>query len=271
MSFPATLTDAALQVLDEADPAGKVRLTYSFAQAWREGQITAIGDTPPPQRPARPEKPTLISPSDMPKRSTGGGKRRLALVHAIQHIELNAIDLAWDIIARFADPNLPKGFYDDWVLVAEDEARHFEMLGTRLGELGACYGDLPAHDGLWEAATKTEDDLLARLALVPMLLEARGLDTTPATVARLHGNGDDATAALMAAIGEDEISHVAAGVRWFEHICAQRGLEPIQTFQGFVADRFRGTIKPPFNFEARDRAQFARAYYEAEPAPGSGP
>lgn len=262
MTTPLTLTDAALRVLGEPDPAGKGRLTFAFAQAWRTGEITDVGEASTPPRPARPPKPQLISPGDMPKRSTGGGPRRLALLHAIAHIELNAIDLAWDIIARFTAPDLPRAFYDDWVLVAEDEARHFEMLVQRLRELGSDYGDLPAHDGLWEAAEKTSDTLLARLALVPLVLEARGLDTTPPTVAKLRSNGDEATAALLDEIAEDEISHVAAGIRWFEHGCAQRGLEPIATYKALVAERFRGQIKPPFNLEARDRAKFARAYYE---------
>lgn len=262
MDLPTTLTGAALQVMDAPDPADKVRLTYAFAKAWQDGEISDIGDTPPPARPARPAHPILTRPGDMPKRSKGGAKGRVALVHAIQHIELNAIDLAWDIIARFASPGLPKGFYDDWVKVADDEARHFEMLGVRLNELGARYGDLPAHDGLWEAATKTSDDVLARLALVPMLLEARGLDTTPATVTRLQGNGDDTTASIMAEICEDEISHVAAGVRWFEYVCKQRDLAPVDTYQNLIRERYNGQVREPFNRDARDRAQFNRAYYE---------
>lgn len=262
MARPNTLTDAALRVLDAPEPAEKVRLTHAFAQAWRTGAIAGVGDTPPPARPARPARPELMRPGDMPKRSKGGTKGRQALVHAIAHIELNAIDLAWDIVARFAAPELPHAFYDDWVHVAEDEARHFEMLEQRLVELGASYGDLPAHDGLWEAATDTSDDLLARLALVPMLLEARGLDTTPATVARLNRNGDDATAAIMAEIGADEVGHVAAGVRWFEHVCAQRGAPPVETFRELVRTRFKGQLKPPFNRDARDRSGMARDYYD---------
>lgn len=261
MGLPSTLTDAALRVLDAPEPTDKVRLTYAFAQAWRAGTIADVGDTPPPVRPARPARPELMRPGDMPKRSKGGTKGRQALVHAIAHIELNAIDLAWDIVARFASPDLPRTFYDDWVQVAEDEARHFEMLQKRLVELGAAYGDLPAHDGLWEAATDTNDDLLARLALVPMLLEARGLDTTPATVARLNKNGDDATAAIMAEIGADEVDHVAAGVRWFEHLCAQRGAPPVETFHELVRTRFKGQIKPPFNTNAREQAGMAQDYY----------
>ena len=260
--LPPSLTDAALGVLSAPDPAQKVRLTYAYAQASRDGTIANVRDTPPPARPAPPDKPEPVSPGDMPKRSTGGGKRRLALLHAIAHIELNAIDLGWDIVSRFADPDLPRAFYDDWVTVAEDEARHFEMLCQRLTELGAHYGEFPAHDGLWEAADKTADDLLARLALVPMVLEARGLDTTPATVAKLNANGDTATASLMAEIADDEISHVAAGVRWFEHVCGVRALEPVATFKALVSERFRGPLKPPFNTEARDHAGMARSYYE---------
>ena len=263
MSAPTTLTEAAVAVLNAAAPADKVRLTHLYAEQWRDGAIKSVGDTSPPDRPARPARPELRRPGDMPKRSKSGVKGRVALVHAIAHIELNAIDLAWDIIARFAAEDLPRAFFDDWVQVALDEARHFEMLDARLGDLDAAYGELPAHDGLWEAATDTADDLAARLALVPMLLEARGLDTTPATVARLERNGDEATAKIMAEIGEDEVGHVAAGVRWFEHLCAKRGLDPVPTFRGLVETRFKGQLKPPFNHEARARAGFAEAYYAA--------
>ena len=265
MDLPATLSDAAYRVLSEPAPDEKVRLTHAYARAWTNGAIADVGDARPPDRPARPARPELKRPGDMPNRTKGGVKGRIALVHAIAHIELNAIDLGWDIIARFAHEDLPRAFFDDWVQVAEDEARHFEMLQKRLVELDATYGDLPAHDGLWEAATDTADDLAARLALVPMLLEARGLDTTPATVARLERNGDATTAAIMAEIGEDEIAHVAAGVRWFEHLCANRGLVPVATFHDLVKTRFKGQIKPPFNTDARSRAGLSRAYYEAAP------
>lgn len=257
-----SLTAAACEVLLTPDPAEKVRLTYAYAKAWRDGEIAEMGAVFPKDRPARPQKPVLCKPGEMPKRSTGGGKRRINLIHAIAHIELNAIDLAWDAVARFG-PDLPKGFSDDWVQVAEDEAVHFELLEQRLNELDAAYGDLPAHDGLWEAAENTADDILARMALAPMLLEARGLDTTPATVERLRKNGDEATADIMARIGEEEIDHVAAGVRWFEYVCNQRDLDPIPTFKGLVATRFKGQIKPPFNIEARNRANMSDLYYQA--------
>lgn len=197
----------------------------------------------------------------MPKRSRGGGKRRTALIHAIAHIELNAIDLAWDAVARFASSDLPKAYYDDWVQVAVDEAKHFDLLNTRLHQLDAAYGDFPAHNGLWEAAVKTNSDVLERMALVPMILEARGLDTTPASVDRLRLNGDNETASIMDLIGREEIDHVAAGVRWFEYVCKKRSLEPISTFHELREKNLKGTLKPPFNQAARDQAGMNPAYY----------
>lgn len=266
MTSSATLSDAACRVLNTAEPVEKIRLTYAYAHDWRADNITEIGTSSPPERPQRPAKPILCHPSDMPKRSAGGGKRRVNLVHAIAHIELNAIDLAWDAVARFAPLNLPKAFYDDWVQVAEDEAHHFELLQNRLVELGSSYGEIPAHDGLWEAALNTKDDVLARMALAPMLLEARGLDTTPPTVERLRANGDAATADIMELIGEEEISHVAAGVKWFEYVCEQRDLAPMPTFKALVKERYKGQIKPPFNVPARTQAGMRGEYYEPEQA-----
>jgi uncharacterized ferritin-like protein (DUF455 family) len=257
-----TLTQAACQVLAAPEPGEKVRLTYAFAESWRAGEIVDIGDSRPPDRPARPLKPELCSPALMPKRSSGLGKRRTALIHALAHIELNAIDLAWDIVARFTGEDWPRAFYDDWLQVAVDEAKHFEMLDTRLHELCAAYGDMTAHDGLWEAAQKTQSDILQRLSLVPMVLEARGLDTTPATVERLTQNGDSATAEILAIIAHDEISHVAAGVRWFEYVCEKRKLEPFSTFKTELSKNFNGHLKPPFHYAARDLANMSRNYYD---------
>jgi uncharacterized ferritin-like protein (DUF455 family) len=200
----------------------------------------------------------------MPKRRAFGSPQgRIALLHALAHIELNAIDLAWDIIARFADGALPRVFFDDWTGVAAEEAGHFTLLEHRLGQLGAGYGDLPAHDGLWEAAAATADDLLARLAVVPLVLEARGLDVTPDMIERLDRLGDPESAAVLRMIYEDEIGHVATGRRWFEHACAARGgLPPMETYHALVRRHFRGQLKPPFNAEARQRAGFAASFYE---------
>lgn len=210
-----TLTGRAVAILETADPQAKCVATRVLAADWREGRIGEIGDTLPPPRPARPERPELLPPNRMPKRSYGGDAGRIGLLHALAHIEFNAIDLAWDIIARFAHVGLPKGFFDDWVQVALDEAEHYEALEVLLASLGSHYGALPAHDSLWEAATKTAHDARARLAVVPMVLEARGLDTTPATIEKLTRNGDLDTVKALEVIYRDEIRHVAAGTRWF--------------------------------------------------------
>lgn len=199
----------------------------------------------------------------MPKRGKAGGRAgRIALLHALAHIELNAVDLACDILCRFTEAAMPAAFYDDWAGVAEDEARHFALLSVRLGELNASYGDLPAHGGLWQAATETAHDLLARLAVVPLVLEARGLDVTPAMIANLRRAGDGRSADILRVIYEEEIGHVAAGRRWFDHLCRRRTLDPRPTYQSLVRRHFKGPLKPPFNREARDGAGFAAAYYE---------
>lgn len=258
-----TLCDAAVAVLSTAAPLEKVRLTRDFAAAWRDGRIATFGDSPPPDRPARPDRPELKLPKDMPKRGRGGSdQNRIALLHALAHIELNAIDLAWDLVCRFVGEGLPKGFTDDWIQVADDEARHFRMLEDRLNALGAGYGDLPAHDGLWQAATTTAHDLAARLAIVPMVLEARGLDVTPDTVRRLRAFGDEESAGLLQTIHDEEITHVAAGRRWFGQVCAMRGVDPVSTWQELVRVHFRGVVKKPFNLESRQAAGFGPEFYE---------
>ncbi|CCQ74338.1 ferritin-like domain-containing protein [Magnetospira sp. QH-2] len=263
MTKRLSLCAAARDILTTPDPLDKVAGSFDLARAWRAGDVTEIGagSFSAPDRPARPRMPELRAPRHMPRRSKSGLAGRVALLHAIAHIELNAIDLAWDLIVRFGRMDHPRPFFDDWVAVAEDEARHFELLHQRLLDLGSVYGDLPAHDGLWEAAEATQDDLMARLALVPMLLEARGLDTTPPTVARLLRNGDRESADILALIGEEEESHVAAGVRWFGVACADRDQTPSEAYQHLVRSRFRGRIKPPFNEPARNRAGLTGDYY----------
>lgn len=257
-----TLTAAAAAILTTADPAEKCRLTRAAAAAWGQGGLSRVGDTAPPARPARPERPPLLAPRLMPKRAYGGERGRIGLLHALAHIELNAIDLAWDIVGRFAGHDLPADFHTDWIEVAVDEAHHFELLANLLAGLGAAYGDLPAHDGLWQAAEKTADDPLARLVVVPMTLEARGLDTTPATIERLRANGDTLTPPVLQVIFNDEIRHVAAGTRWFRFLATRAGLEPRAHYQRLLAERFPGGLKAPFNHEARARADFPRDWYE---------
>ena len=261
MSIPYTLGEAACSILNDPIPASKVSKTQEYVAAWKSGEIAEIGSSCPPRHPARPSKPELKSPRDMPRRRPTGNSGRFAFVHAITHIELNAINLAWDIVARFTDEDLPRKFYDDWCEVALDEAEHFYLLDRRLNDLGGSYGDLAAHDGLWDAAISTSDDLLVRLAIVPMVLEARGLDTTPGAIAKLQQAGDGKTAEALETIAQEEIPHVRAGVHWFETLCRQRGIEPVSTFHHLIKTRFNGTPKPPFNEVARTKAGMASEYY----------
>ncbi len=256
-------------MLRTADPGGKVRLSRRFAAAWAGGEIATVGTAEPPARPARPTAPELRPAREMPRRRIGKTLAgRQALYHALAHIELNAIDLAWDIIARFTAEAPPRGFYDDWVRVADDEARHFALLSERLVALDIDYGTLPAHDGLWQAAQATAHDLLARLAVVPLVLEARGLDVTPGLIAKLAAAGDTEGTAVLETIYRDEIVHVAAGKRWFDWLCARRGLAPEVAWRDLVARHFKGVVKPPFNAEARLAAGLQAEFYEAL-APGA--
>jgi len=256
------LCSAACHVLNTANATEKVKLTFDYAKAWKDVSITSVGQCAPQDHPARPEKPALLPPREVPRRRLGSETGRIALIHAIAHIELNAIDLAWDIMARFSYEDLPKPFFDDWVQVAEDEAIHFNLLENRLQDFDHTYGDLPAHNGLWDTAFKSKDDLMTRLALVPMLMEPRGLDTTPPTVERLRRMGDEKTAEIMDQIGFEEIAHVAAGTRWFNFMAAKRGVDQIETYHTIVRKYFKGGLKPPFNKEARDQAGLKPEYYE---------
>lgn len=255
MDMPASLSEAACRVLGCPDPSQKAELTGAFVAAWRAGKIEDIGREPPPDRPARPAEPALKAPRELAKRKiTQAPAGRIALLHALAHIELNAIDLSWDIVARFPDAELPRAFYDDWLKVAEEEAKHYSLLAERLAALGSHYGTLPAHDGLWQASQDTAHDLLARLAVVPMVLEARGLDVTPAMIQRLKTVNDDESAAVLEVIYHDEIGHVAIGHRWFLWLCDQRNLAPRQTWIETVRQHFKGQIKPPFNEDGRRQA-----------------
>jgi uncharacterized ferritin-like protein (DUF455 family) len=257
------LATGALAVLNTADAGEKALAARRLASAWRDGGAPFVSPGETPKRPARGPFPELRRPGDMPKRKAGGAlEKRIALLHALAHIELNAIDLAWDLIARFGSADLPRAFFDDWVRVGDEEALHFTLLSERLRELGAAYGDLPAHDGLWQAAEETAHDLVARLAIVPLVLEARGLDVTPATLADLRRAGDEPSAAVLEIIYRDEIGHVAIGKRWFDFFAAKAGQDPATLWQELVRRHFRGRLKPPFNRAARDEAGFSAAFYE---------
>jgi uncharacterized ferritin-like protein (DUF455 family) len=252
---------AALDCLLEVDVAAKLRKTAAAAAAWQRGELSVDAHGAPPIRalpePGRPARPLLVSPRDVARRSLGSAEGRAALLHAVAHIEFNAVNLAWDAVYRFRD--LPRGWADDWVGVAADEARHFALLAARLAEHGMAYGDLPAHDGLWQMAVQTAHDPLARMALVPRVLEARGLDVTPPMIERLRSVGDFDTVAVLEVILREEIAHVAAGTRWFEHLCAERGLDPQATFVALIREFAPTAVRGPFNRVARAAAGFGAA------------
>jgi uncharacterized ferritin-like protein (DUF455 family) len=262
-----SVAEAVRAVLDAAEPLAKVKAARAAARDWRLGRLDHRFDVDMPAHPARPEHPELLPPNRMPKRGKGGSVRgRTALIHALAHIEFAAIDLAFDVVGRFGG-QFARGFTDDWMRVGADEAMHFVLLDRRLKQLGSHYGAMPAHDGLWDAAAATAHDPLARLAVVPMVLEARGLDVTPATILRFEAAGDAATARILTRILSDEIKHVGAGTRWFESRCGEQNINPETTWQDLVRTYFRGLIKPPFNDSARDSAGLTRGYYQALAVP----
>lgn len=202
-----------------------------------------------------------MRPGAMPKRGKLGSERsRIAMLHALAHIEFVAIALALDMAGRFG-ALFPGAFVDDWLGVAADEAMHFALLDRRLRAVGSHYGALPAHAGLWSAAEATAHDPLARLAIVPMVLEARGLDVTPAMIRRFQDQGDGASARILGRIMADEIRHVAAGTYWFNRACDERNIDSVPHWQKLVSERFRGALKPPFNASARDKAGLTQDYY----------
>jgi len=254
-----TLAGRAVEILRAAAPEDKIRLSLRLAADWRDGSLTEIGSAEPPLHPARPARPEIQPPGRM-KRRGPAGSGKATLIHALAHIEFNAIDLAWDIIARYTGHALPRDFYDDWVRVADDETRHFTQLDRLLAGMGAAYGDYPAHGGLWEAAEKTADDIVARLAVVPMTLEARALDTAPPLMAKLRQARDETTLAVMQTILDDEIAHVAIGSRWFLYLC--RGADAGAVYRRLVAAHFPRGLKPPFNHEGRRMAGLPAEFYE---------
>ena len=249
---------AAARCLAATDPAEKLRLTHAAWHALQAGELHADPASPAPvpiTAPGRPARPALVSPRQVPQRGLGSPEGRAALVHAVAHIEFNAINLAWDAVYRFRGK--PAAYYLDWASCANDEARHFALLSARLQELGHAYGDFDAHNGLWEMAEKTADSDIARMALVPRVLEARGLDVTPAMIERLRSTGDKRTVEILEVILREEVAHVAAGTRWFLDCCKRDGVEPIDTFFGLLRDYMGVTLRGPFNLPARREAGFA--------------
>lgn len=259
------LAQCAEDVLRTPDPREKTALSRRHAKDWealrREGGTPPVGIACPPQNPARPGRPELLDPRDVPRRRPGSPEGRIALLHAIAHIELNAVDLHWDIIARFSDTPLPLGFFDDWVRAADEESKHFNLLSDRLVALGSHYGALPAHAGMWRAAEDTAEDLMGRLAVVPMVLEARGLDVTPDMIALFRKAGDADSVVALETVYAEEVGHVAYGAKWFYFLCGRADVDPKRTFHDLVRHYFHGALKPPFNEEKRAEAGLPPDFY----------
>ena len=211
----------------------------------------------PVEEPGRPDKPELVAASGLSRRRLGSEKGRAAFLHAIAHIEFNAMNLAADAVHRFR--NMPPKYYRDWYSVGYDEAYHFHLLNKRLGEMGYAYGDFPAHDGLWEMAIKTSDSCLARMALVPRVMEARGLDVTPGMIDRMEEVGDHESAVILRRILMDEVRHVELGTEWFNWCCSDQYLDREETFFRLLNERFGGAIRGPLNTEARLKAGFTKS------------
>lgn len=264
-----SLFDRAEACLAASSVEDKLKLTHAAAQMWRDGELSLESNRPPQPicEPGRPARPELVAPGEVPRRRLGTVEGRVALLHAVTHIEFNAINLAWDAVYRFRD--MPRQFYSDWVRVADEEAHHFALLRERLHELDHDYGDYPAHNGLWEMATKTAFDPMVRMALVPRVLEARGLDVTPGMIDKLRKVGDEKSIAALEVILREEVGHVEIGSRWFKYFCDQRGLNMEETFRHLLKEYYGG-IRGPFHYEARLQAGFSEAELRALEGLGSG-
>lgn len=255
---PAELRQVALRCLAERDAVQKAAGVRQLAQNWAAGQVGLDAEAvshAAPSIPGHPGKPELVSPLNVTRRAMNTPEGRAAMIHAMVHIEFNAINLALDALWRF--PNMPRAYYADWLQVADEEALHFTLLADHLHGLGYAYGDFPAHNGLWDMAEKTQHDVLARMALLPRTMEARGLDVTPGMRAKLVQAGDVAVAPIMDIILRDEIGHVAIGNRWFNWLCEQRGQEPISRYEQLVAEHHAPSLRGPFNIAARRAAGFS--------------
>lgn len=258
------LFKTALHCLLLRDPAEKVKQTKALVQEWSacsdEVKRVAIIPAAIPDdltEPGRPERPGLVDPRELPRRSMSSPQGTAALLHAITHIEFNAINLALDAVYRFR--GMPVDYYDDWLRVAGEEALHFELLNERLGETGYCYGDFDAHNGLWDMAMCTAHDVLVRMALVPRVMEARGLDVTPGIIERFQRIGDEKSVSVLQIIMRDEVGHVEIGSRWFHYLCDQRKLPREETYLDLMSQYAKGRIKPPLHRDARLSAGFTQS------------
>lgn len=257
-----TVASAIRAALLTGEPRAKCFAARDVARRWRMGRLEFSFDVAMPGEPAWPEAPELLPPNRMPKRGKFGSERgRIALWHSLAHIEFVAIDLALDMAGRFGS-EMGEEFVSDFLSVAADEAMHFALLARKLESLGSHYGALPAHAGLWEAAHGTRNDVAARLAVVPMVLEARGLDVTPATLERVRAAGDEHGARILERILDDEIRHVRFGSKHFLKVAQIRAGQPETLWKSLVREHFRGALKPPFNDSARLAAGLSRSFYE---------
>lgn len=261
MSFSSSsLFDAAFHCLMLNEVADKLTATHQLFQAWQAGDLLvepehAHADVEPVLAAGLPATLQLVTPRQLPKRGLQSAEGIIALLHAISHIEFNAINLALDAVYRFR--TMPRAYYDDWIRIAEEEAYHFELLQKPLTRLGSHYGALVAHNGLWEMAVDTMDDVLVRMALVPRVLEARGLDATPSIIEKLKQQRQHELVEILEIILREEIGHVAVGTHWFNYCCQQRALVPDVTFRELLMSRFRGSLRNPMNTEARIAAGFS--------------
>ena len=261
-----SLADMAMEVLETPDGRAKTTLSLSHAEVWVKSRLegalaTPVGTALPPDHPARPAQPELLSPRDVPKRKPGTAAGRVALLHAVAHIELNAVDLHWDIIARFGHIDMPMGFYDDWVKAAAEESKHFNLMCDCLEAMGSHYGALGAHAGMWRAATDTADDLMGRLAVVPMVLEARGLDVTPGMIKVFTQAKETQAVEALNVIYAEEVAHVAYGSKWFHFLCGRENIDPKEAFHSLVRRYFHSPLRPPFNEEKRAEAGIPPDFY----------
>ena len=258
------LRQVALHWLAECDAPSKAAGVRRLAKAWAAGGIgldAGAALIPEQAIPGHPEKPERVSPLSVARRSMSTPEGRAAMIHALVHIEFNAINLALDAVWRF--PGMPREYYADWLQVADEEALHFTLLADHLRSLGYGYGDFPAHNGLWDLAVDTQHDVLARMALLPRTMEARGLDVTPGLRTKLVQAGDSAVGGILDIILRDEIGHVAIGNRWYGWLCDRRGLEPVETYARLAAEHHAPPLRGPFNLDARRAAGFSERELEA--------
>lgn len=257
--MPANLYTAAEACLRCSEVEHKLQLVRALADDWQNGGLGRGGEPAGAQRvqAGRPARPELVQPSRLTQRRISTPQGQAALIHAVAHIEFNAINLACDAVYRFRD--LPDAYYGDWVRVAAEEAYHFSLLRDRLGQLGHAYGDFPAHNGLWDLAMKTAGDALLRMALVPRVMEARGLDVTPGMMERFAAIGDQQTVTILDIILRDEVGHVEAGSRWFRYLCAQRGIDPESTYFDLLERHLGSAVRCPLHKAARRAAGFTES------------